>query len=174
HHATLVAAARRPPSRATLERIAKRVAASIHAQCPAIEQLVRTVSVLPSGTCAMALGLDRTSVPMAELAPNKPPVSRKKPYVRAVPAPIDVNFRMAYVGTVSCVDEEGKALTTWRYSIPACDDPAGIAERMRRDVEAALESDPNLAVGIIQDGAPEMWNVMRHALQPLVDSGILE
>ena len=64
---------------------------------------------------------------------------------------------MAYVGTVSYVDENGAALRTLRYSIPACDDPASIAERMRLDVEAALKRNQTLAVGIIQDGAPELW-----------------
>lgn len=80
---------------------------------------------------------------------------------------------MAYVGTVSYVDENGAALRTLRYAIPACDDPASIAERMRLDVEAALKRNQTLAVGIIQDGAPELWTVMRDALAPLAEAGLL-
>ncbi|MEO8901784.1 MAG: hypothetical protein ABI488_08165 [Polyangiaceae bacterium] len=73
---------------------------------------------------------------------------------------IDVNFRMAYVGTVSIVDEHGEALVTRRYAAPACDDAATLVAKMTADVRAAVRRDPNLAVGAVQDGAPA-----RHALR---------
>jgi hypothetical protein len=37
---------------------------------------------------------------------------------------------MAYVGTVSVVDEHGAALVTRRYAIPANDDPAEMVSKM--------------------------------------------
>lgn len=68
-----------------------------------------------------------------------------------------MNYRMAYVGTVSIVDEHGAALATRRYAIPANDDPAEKVDKMTADVRAALKRDSTLTVGIVQDGAPEMW-----------------
>ena len=62
---------------------------------------------------ALSLGLDRTSAPMAEPrekgARKNPRRARKKPRVRAIPPPIDVNYRMAYVGTVTYLDEYGES-----------------------------------------------------------------
>jgi hypothetical protein len=126
----------------------------------------------------VSLGLDRTSAPMMELrppdAPPKPAPKRSKPRQRRAPPPFDVMFRMAYVGTVSYVDANGDALAVRRYAAPACDDPALLAAQMQKDVRAALRREPKLVVGVVQDGAPEMWNVMREALQPLVDEGLIE
>ena len=114
---------------------------------------------------------------MAELrdedAPEKKP-KRKTPRIRRAPAPIDVNFRMAYVGTVSIVDEYGQALVTRRYASPANNDPAVLATRMSADVRSALRENSSLSVGIVQDGAPEMWNVVRDAFKPLVDEGLID
>ena len=102
----LQASARRPPSRSTLERMAKRIGTQVKAQSAAIEPLVRGDERLPKGACAISLGLDRTTVPMQELlhlpdwfsATHTP--RRTKPYVRSKPAPVEVKYRMAYVGTV--------------------------------------------------------------------------
>src|SRR5205823_4730750 len=90
---------------------------------------------------------------------------RKKPHVRKAPAPVDVNFRMAYLGTVSIVDEHGEVLVTRKYAIPASGDPATeIVAKMADDVRTALRKKPGLAVGIVQDGAPEMWALVREGL----------
>jgi hypothetical protein len=125
----------------------------------------------------VCIGLDRTAVPMAEVrpadAPAKPQKKRRKPRVRRAPKPIDVNYRMAYVGTVSVVDEHGAALVTRRYAIPANDDPAEMVSKMAADVRAALKRDTTLTVGIVQDGAPEMWNLTRDALAKVRDDGVL-
>ena len=174
HRETMLKDLRLPPSRATMERVAKQLASKMHTELPKFEQDVRGRETPPADTCGVVVGLDRTAVPMEELCPGKPPVARKKPYQRRRPPPIEVNYRMAYVGTVTCVDEDGKALQTLRYSIPAADDPATIAARMRLDVEAILASKPTAAVGLVQDGAPEMWNVMRRALQPLVNKQLIK
>jgi len=178
HGEALAAAHRVPPPRATLERMAKRIAAAATEQAPRIESVLRRAEKLPEGAYAISLGLDRTSVPMAEErpadAPPKPEPKRSKPRVRSAPPPIDVNFRMAYVGTVSIVDAQGDALATRRYAAPACDDPAPLVDRMRTDVRALLRRCPTLSVGIVQDGAHEMWSVMREGLEPLRREGVLE
>lgn len=178
HGEGLVTAHRTPPPRATLERLAKHIAVAATEQAPRIEAKLRRAEKVPEGAHAISIGLDRTSVPMAEARPEdaqpKPEPKRSKPRVRCAPAPIDVNYRMAYVGTVSILDTEGHAIETRRYAAPACDDPATLASRMRADVRALLGRCPTMNVGIVQDGAPEMWSVMREGLAPLVQQGVLD
>lgn len=177
HAESLAAAHRTPPPRATLERMAKRLARKAHAVAPRIEAVLRQTEALPEGARAVCIGLDRTSVPMAEERPAGAPAKRtrkrRKPRQRCAPKPVDVNYRMAYVGTVSTVDEHGEALVTRRYAAPACDDPATLVAKMVADVRAAVRRQPTLAVGIVQDGAPEMWNLSRDGLSKLRDAGII-
>jgi hypothetical protein len=40
---------------------------------------------------------------------------------RSEPTPFDLNWRMAYIGTVSFIDAYGETLTVRRYASPACD-----------------------------------------------------
>jgi hypothetical protein len=177
HAETLAAAHRVPPPRATLERMAKRLAKVVHESAPRIEALLRQTEKLPEAARAVCIGLDRTSVPMAEeradAASAKPRRKRQKPRKRRAPKPIDVNFRMAYVGTVSLVDEHGEALVTRRYAAPACDDPSKLVAKMTADVRSAVRRDPTLAVGTVQDGAPEMWALTREGLATLRQQGVL-
>src|ERR1041385_4685846 len=139
---TLLAAHRTPPPRATLERMAKRLAKAAYEAAPQIERTLRQTEKPPEGARAVSIGLDRTAVPMAEERPAdaapKREKKRRKPRKRRAPKPIDVTWRMAYVGTVAIVDEHGEALVTRRYSAPACDDPSGIVARMTADVRAAV------------------------------------
>lgn len=72
---------------------------------------------------------------------------------------------MAYVGTVSCVDAAGEALVTRRYAASAQEGPAAILARMMADVRRAREQAVRLPVGVLQDGAPELWTLMRTALR---------
>jgi hypothetical protein len=177
HGESLEAAHRTPPPRATLERMAKRLAAAANGDAARVEAILRKVEHLPEAARGVCIGLDRTTVPMAEErpadAPTKPQKKRRKPRVRRAPKPIDVNYRRAYVGTVSLVDEHGAAVVTRRYAIPANDDPAEMVSKMTADVRAALKRDDTLTVGVVQDGAPEMWNLTRDALTELRDDGVL-
>ena len=108
HEETLRAAHRLPPSRTTLERIAKRIGSAAVENALRIETVLRRGEKVPEGTVAVVMGLDRTSVPMIENrpadAPPKLEPKRRRPLVRRAPDPVDINWRMAYVGTVCCVD----------------------------------------------------------------------
>jgi len=141
----------------------------------AIERAVRRSEALPKGACAVSMGLDRTSVPMVERPEGQPQPSprRRKPLLRRSSGRYDVVFRMAYVGTVSFLDEYGETIETRRYAAPACDDPRELVPRMAADVAAALKRDPKLVVGIVQDGAHEMWNRTREGLEQLQETGVL-
>jgi hypothetical protein len=171
HEQTLQAAHRAPPSRTTLERIAKQVANAAVEQSARIEVVVRRAEKVPAEAVAVSIGLDRTSVPMIEDrpagAPPKPERKRRRPRVRRAPAPYDINWRMAYVGTVCLVDSNGDAIRTVRYASAACDDPRDLVAKMTADVRVALKQRPSLHVGIVQDGAHEMWNRTREGLQKL-------
>jgi hypothetical protein len=167
HEEDLRLAHRQPPSRTTMERAAKRMAEKAQKHQRRIEADVRRAETLPEGAHAIHAGLDRTAVPMAEPASAPAGLPRRrhnKPYVRKPPAPVTVNWRMAYVGTVSIVDEHGDALVTRKYAVPASDNPARAVARMAADTRRALQQNPALTVGVIQDGAPEMWNLMRAGL----------
>ncbi|MGH6693045.1 MAG: hypothetical protein ACREF4_20445, partial [Gammaproteobacteria bacterium] len=171
HREDLVTAHRVPPSRSTMERMVQRLGDAAQAHAPRIEAYVRRDEPLPEGAHAIAVGLDRVAVPMEEPRPADAPPRpehRRKPRVRKAPAPIDVNFRMAYVGTVAIVDERGEALATRKYGMPAEDDPAtGVVAKMAADVRTLLRKKSELTTGIVQDGAPEMWNLVRAGLEPL-------
>jgi hypothetical protein len=177
HAESLAAAHRTPPPRATLERMAKRLAKRAHQSAPRIEAVLRQTETLPEGARAVCIGIDRTSVPMAEerdaTAVPKRTRKRRKPRQRRAPKPIDVNYRMAYVGTTSIVDQHGETLVARRYAAPACDAPDTLVAKMIADVRAAVRRQPSLAVGVVQDGAPEMWNLTRGGLSKLRDDGLI-
>ncbi len=165
----LDAAHRLPPSRATMERMAVRIAANANEQAPVIERAVRLQERLPDEAHGIVIGLDRGSVPMAEeRAPGQPPATRRRtrsePYVRKAPPPIDVNWRMAPVVTVCITDAEGNALVTRKYAATAEAGFEGITKRGMADVAAALRERPSLRVAVVQDGAHELWTTSRAAL----------
>ncbi len=144
---------RRPPSRSTLDRMAKALGTEAKKHAERIETVLRRSETIPEMTAAINLGLDRTTVPMEE--PPDPGESRRKCSVR---------YRMAYVGTVCFTDASAQPLCTRRYAVPAHQGPAGVIRRMLADLKHALRSKPRLEVGVVQDNAPELWNLMRGAL----------
>jgi hypothetical protein len=178
HEETLRTAHRVPPSRATLERIAKDIGAATVDAAPHIEPLLRRGEKVPEDAVAVVMGLDRTAVAMIEDrpadAPPKPEPKRRKPRVRQPPPPFDINWRMAYVGTVSFVDANGETIEVFRYAAPACDDPRELVKQMSADVRRALRQNPTLNAGIVQDGAREMWDRTREGMQTLRDEGLLK
>ena len=117
YEAEMAGAHRAVPSRSTLERIGKRVGQRVRDALPLVEVVVRTSEPVPETTRSISVGLDRTTVPMAE--PTDRPTHRTRPYVRRPPPPISVAYRMAYVGTVALHDENGMAVKTSRLGSTA-------------------------------------------------------
>jgi hypothetical protein len=108
---------RSPPSRSTLERMAKAIGTAARRVAPRIEPRLRRAAVVPDGAVALSMGLDRTSVPMEESrpageAPATQRKTRRKPYERTPPDPVNGNYRMAYVGTITFPDVHGDELGT--------------------------------------------------------------
>jgi len=166
-HAQLTASRRVPPSRAKLERLCKRMGTALKDNVHTIESVARSADTLPAGTARVVIGLDRTTVPMEEArpadAPPKPP--RVAPYVRKPPEPIEVHYRMAYIGTVVFYNDQGTALRSFRYAASMEDGPNEVLHSMMLDVRRAMQQAPTLHVLVIQDAAKEMWTLVIAALE---------
>ncbi len=177
HGQILRTAHRKPPSRTALEHLATRIANRAVELAPSIEPQLRRAERVPEDATGVSIGLDRTAVAMLEArpadAPPKPEPKRRKPRVRTPPPPADINWRMAYVGTVSFVDADGETILARRYAAPACDDPRDLVTQMTADVRSAVRRRPALQVGIMQDGAPEMWNRTREGLEQLREERVI-
>ena len=164
----------RPPSRSTLERIAKKLGTTARNIAAEILPEIRKNELPEREAVSVSIGLDRTTIPMEEplksLCSIEPLKKRKKFYVRKKPAPVTVNYRMAYVGTVSLNGGDGQALRTYRYACSADEEPSQVLDNIMDDLRKIQQHRrrsklPELPMGIIQDGAPEMWNLIQPALK---------
>lgn len=162
----LVASHRVPPSRSTLETKGNAIGAALHHRRAVVEAVARRAERLPEGARTLVLGLDRTSSPMEEdLPPGTPLRPRKKPRIRKAPPPVEVNHRMAFVGTVAVADDDGDIVLTSKYGATAADGPDAILHAMMQDVRHALRQDASLRIVVVQDAAKEMWKHVIAALE---------
>ena len=170
----LHASHRKPPSRSTLERIGKNIGETVRKVMPEILPIVRDEEEIHEEAVGLTIGLDRTTIPMEEPLRKgdirDPSLKRrKKPYVRRPPKPVEVNYRMGYVGTVNLSGEDGESVQTYKYGCSADVDPVHILKMMTDDLiqiqnRRKASFLPPLPLGIVQDGAPEMWNLVESAL----------
>ena len=161
----LAASFRDVPSRSTLAKSGHRLGAALAEDAVEIERIVREDEVLPAGTHAIAIGLDRTSTPMRELLADAERPDKTPKHIRERPFPYEVNYRMAYVGTVVFVDSNHRVLRTVRYGATAEDGPDELVQRMMSDIRRAREQRRNLQLLVIQDAAKEMWHLTTAALE---------
>ena len=163
------AAHREVPSRSTLERIGKRIGTAIETSLDETELWVRAAEPFVDGVHSISVGLDRTTVPMAEQVPDAPV---PEPRIRRRPAPVTVQYRMAYVGTVSLHDEHGDVLSTKHFGATAHDGPDEMLERIAREL-IHQRARYDVPISAIQDGAIELWSLIaamseRHRI-PIAD-----
>jgi hypothetical protein len=145
-----------PYSRSSFERVGHAVGALYEALHAPIEDALIEEYQVPKEARSVSAGLDRVAVPMEE--PTKRPVGR--PRKDAPNKPVERKFRMAYAGTVTLHDEDGKALHTIRYGRMPQGDVAGLCESLGADVAMLLRKRPDLKVAHLADGAPEMRNLL--------------
>jgi hypothetical protein len=158
------AAHRQIPSRSTLERIAKRTGEAIRQELPVIEPLVRSRERVPRHAHSISIGLDRTTIPMAEAYySEREPKTRS--HVRKRPPLMRVAFRMAYVATVAVNDKRGDTITSTRIAATANEGATEMMERLGAELEHLLRQRPRLPVVVIQDGAPELWSLVEEWLE---------
>ncbi len=164
-HQQMLSSRRVPPSRAVLAKLGTAVGTALHHDAATIEAMARRSEKLPAGAARICIGLDRTAIPMEEDLPEgTAPKPRKKERLRVAPSPVEVNFRMGFAGTVTIVDADGDMLRGFKYAASAEDGPAQILHSIMQDVRRALRQDSSLSVLLVQDAAPEMWNVMTASL----------
>lgn len=148
-----------PPSRSFLEKRLQQMASELAAEVDGLEAEARAVESLPEEVASVSCGMDRMSVRMSEPhsdPENAPEPRRKEPYERARPEPREHKYRMAWVGTATAYNGNGKALKTWRYAAEADTEPSVIARRVSADVAHLVKDRPEIPVHCVQDGAPEL------------------
>ncbi len=151
-----------PYSRASFEKVAHLVGALAVADHQDIEDALIDAYEVPGEARSISVSLDRVSVPMEE--PRRRPVGR--PRKNAAKKPVERNFRMAYVGTVTLHDEQGEGLHTIRYGCMPEGDVIGLRNRMVADVVTLRSKQPELKLQLLCDGAPEMWNLLEEGFTP--------
>lgn len=78
---------------------------------------------------------------------------------------------MIYCASLTLHDANGRALETLRYGCMPDDDPKAVTAAMLSDVAALRKRRPELLVGVICDGAREMWNLLDGAVAPAEREG---
>lgn len=149
---------RRVPSRTTLERMAKAVATQLNTELPILECRIREVEPVAAHAHSITVGLDRTTAPMAE--PTGSPSRRAHPpYLRSPPPEVVVNYRMPYVATMAVNDAHGQVITSKRMAATVDAGPTELMAWLAAEVTCVLRQ-RTLPVVVIQDGAPELWNLI--------------
>ena len=156
---------RLPYSRSSFERVGHAVGRIYIGVREGVERDLIDAFKVPREARSISISLDRVAVPMEEPLPR--PVGR--PRRGAAKKPICRVYRMAYCGTVTLHDANGEAIHTIRYgTMPGCD--ATILSAALVDDAMALRSQrPKLALAILNDGAPEMWNLLADELDDDVE-----
>jgi len=147
------------PSRSTLERVAKTIATQLDHDGPSLERPVRAHEPIATHAHSITVGIDRTTTPMAE--PTGGVSARDAPpYLRQPPPKIVVVYRMPYVATVAVNDVYGNVITSKRNAATIEAGPAELMAWLAAEVKHVLAQRPKLPVVVIQDGAPELWNLI--------------
>lgn len=147
---------RLPYSRSSFEDVGHTVGQLMTANHSRIEEQLIQQYQVPPEAYSISVGLDRVSIPMAE--PLARPVGRPK--AGAPKSPVARNYRMAYCGTLTLNDKEGRALHTLRYGRMPQGDEESIVVGLADDVIRLLAQRPDLEIQLLCDGAPEMWNLL--------------
>lgn len=150
-----------PYSDSSFHRVTQALGARWVTHRDAIEADLVGRMTIPDEATGLTVSLDRVATPMEE--PRKKPVGRPKK--GAAKRPIAVVWRMAYCATVTLHDANGKGLLTLRYgAMPGCDPDTEIVAALEHDVQTLCARRPALQVGLLCDGAAEMWNLLHGRL----------
>lgn len=152
--------ARLPYSRSSFDRVGHEVGDLYAGRKTEIDDALIVAFQVPKEACAVSFAIDRVSLPMEEPRPR--PVGR--PRKDAPKHPVKRVYRMAYCTTATFHDEDGEALHTIRQGAVPSVEPAVLCDRLLADAVIILEQRPDLEVVLLSDGAPEMRNTLRAAL----------
>lgn len=147
---------RLPYSRMSFERIPHELGQRFYIHQADIEDRTIQEFEVPQQAHGISVGIDRVSIPMEEPA-EKP---QGRPKKNAPKNPITRAFRMAYCGSVTLHDDEGKAIQTFRYGAMPQTDIEVFCWRMANDVKQIMQKKPDLKLVLLADGAHEMWDLL--------------
>lgn len=155
---------RLPYGRSSFERVTHEVGTVYRRECADIEEALIEDFELPEGAKSISVSLDRTSVPMAEARELTAAERRTK---NAPKHPVTRQFRMAWCGSLTIHDKDGKALHCIRYGRMPKGDQIALCEALAGDVAAILAKNPKLYVICLADGAAEIWDLFSKCLGDL-------
>ena len=145
-----------PYSRSSFERIGHEVGELHSVVRDDVETALIDSYEVPAEARSISASVDRVALPMEE--PRAKPPGR--PRRGAAKRPIDRQWRMAYVGTVTLHDGQGDALHTIRYGRMPELGGDDLLTGMAADVVALMKKRPCLAVVLLCDGAQEMVDLL--------------
>ncbi|MCC7173432.1 MAG: ISKra4 family transposase [Planctomycetes bacterium] len=145
-----------PYSHSSFEKIGHAVGKEMMEQRVEIEEALIAELAITKEAHSISVALDRTSMPMEESRPR--PVGR--PRKGAAKRPIEVVYRMAWTGTVTLHDDEGKALHTIRYGRMPHEDGHSLAEALASDALALCRRCPRLEIVTLGDGAEQIQTLL--------------
>ncbi len=151
---------RLPYSRCSFERVGYMVGAMHDVVRTEVESVLIERFVLPEGAHSVSVSIDRVSMPMEE--PRAKP--RGKPKKGAAKRPVSFVYRMAYCGTVTVHDADGRGLHTIRYGRMPKSGAMALSASLASDVAALHAKNPALKLCILTDGAPELHALLDNAL----------
>lgn len=150
-----------PYSDSSFHRVTQALGESWVIHRDAIEADLLRALTIPAEATGITVSLDRVATPMEE--PRMRPVGRPKK--GAAKRPVARVWRMSYCATVTLHDAKGKGLLTLRYgAMPGCDPDEEIVAALEHDVVTLRARRPELQVGLLCDGAAEMWNLLHGRL----------
>ena len=144
-----------PYGRSSFERVGHAMGRAHVANSEHVLEHVRKELEVPAQARSVAISIDRTSVPMEEIAEDGERVVR--------------SFRMAYCASISLNDSDGRALAVLRYGRMPMTGTEHLTESIKEDLRHLLEERPDLRVVLLADGAKEMWRLMGEAVDGLVE-----
>lgn len=151
---------RLPYSHSSFHTVAHAVGQRFVAEHQTIERGLIERYKVPKAAASISVSLDRVSIPMQEPRIEEPGQPKRKKGQKAPKNPISVKYRMAYVGTVTLHDENGRSLHTIRYGTMPSGDPQTLCMGMADDVLHILSQRTELLLALLCDGAAEMWNLL--------------
>lgn len=151
---------RLPYSRCSFERVGHAVGALHEVVRAEVETTLIDRLELPAEARSVSVSLDRVAMPMEE--PRARPKGRPKK--GAAKRPVSFVYRMAYCGTVTLHDEDGRALHTIRYGRMPKSDAKALSVSLAADVARLHAKRPSLKLCILTDGAPELHALLDNAI----------
>jgi hypothetical protein len=161
---------RLPYSRCSFERVTHAVGELYVDRNVEIEDALITAYEPPAEARSISVGLDRVSLPLEEPRARSP----GRPKAGAPKRPISVNWRMAWVATVTLHDKQGDALHTIRYGAMPEDSVESLLHGAAGDVNEILRKRPRLKVAMVSDGAHEIVDHLATQVAGRVDRNIVQ